>query len=156
MEPQGFSKEGVRCSAGAEKWMIRQSWKSSEQACQWLLDHNFTIAVTALPHQAQKSEALFLTEAQKKRLCSYQRLVIVMGHEKQGVSPVFYQKAHLVISYPMVGFVESYNISVAVALMASFFFQGRSFSSSSLLAQKLAALYVTQSLSSWEALLSRL
>ncbi|MEC9071312.1 MAG: TrmH family RNA methyltransferase, partial [Myxococcota bacterium] len=94
--------------AGAARWLTMHTYDDSRGALQALRDGGYLIAATTLnptgdtvPLDSLKTD---------KRLC------LVFGNEHAGVSPFILEEADLQVQIPMVGFVESLNVSVAFAV----------------------------------------
>ncbi len=90
---------------GVEKWIDFDVHASTEAACDALKAEGFTLLgadVTGTPPQ---------------ELPHYERICLVMGAEKPGLSDVARAKCDGFITIPMVGMVESFNVSVAAALL---------------------------------------
>jgi len=54
----------------------------------------------------------------KFRLPKKQKIALVIGHEKKGISSKILKKCHKIIEIPMVGRKESLNVSVAFGIAA--------------------------------------
>jgi tRNA (guanosine-2'-O-)-methyltransferase len=106
IEPGEKFKESQRASAGADKWVEIKRWKSTQEFIAQIKSEKKQLLVTHL-HAASKpiSEIDFSKPT-----------AIVFGNEKTGASAELVQAADACILLPMVGFVQSYNISVAAAL----------------------------------------
>ena len=96
-----------RASGGAGRWVDVDIHNSSEQAVMQLRNDGFTICAAHLSDQA--------VNYRDYDFC--QPTAIVMGAEKPGISMAIAAEAdhHLII--PMFGMVESYNVSVAAAVI---------------------------------------
>ncbi len=99
-------KEGNRTSAGASKWIETTRWKSTEACVAALKSQGKKIIVTHLDEQARPIEEIDFSEP-----CA-----LVLGNENEGCSKEMLAAADHRVILPMVGFVQSYNISVAAAL----------------------------------------
>jgi tRNA (guanosine-2'-O-)-methyltransferase len=99
-------KESQRTTAGADKWIEVKKWKSTKACVEDLKRQGKKIIVTHLDANAKPiSEVDFSGPT-----------ALVLGNEKDGVSSEMIQAADECVVLPMVGFVQSYNISVAGAL----------------------------------------
>lgn len=99
-------KESQRTTAGADKWVEVQKWKSTKDCVRALKDQGKQIVVT---HLASDSRPLSEIDFSKPS-------ALVLGNEKEGVSRDMIEAADHRVIIPMSGFVQSYNISVAGAL----------------------------------------
>lgn len=106
IEPGEKQKESQRTTAGADKWVELRRWKSTAEAVKKLKDEGRQIVVTYLSEDAKP-----IGEVDFSRPTA-----IVLGNEKDGVSKEMLEAADHKVILPMVGFVQSYNISVAAAL----------------------------------------
>lgn len=98
-------KDANRVSSGAEKWLRTRRWANTADCCRKLKDEGFQIVVTSL--EASKP----IDQVDWNRPSA-----LVLGNEKEGVSPEILKQADERIIIPMVGFVQSLNISVAGAV----------------------------------------
>lgn len=99
-------KESARVTAGADKWVEITKWKSSRDCVTKLKAEGKQIIVTHLSPDSQP-----ISEVDFSRPSA-----LVLGNEKDGVSKEMIEMADHCVILPMVGFVQSYNISVAGAL----------------------------------------
>lgn len=100
-------KQSRRTSQGAEKWLDLNVWERSLDCITSLRRRGYGIAVTD-----SGSDVLPLSRVDFARPTA-----IVFGNEVDGVSPELRASADVVCRIDMNGFVESYNISVAAALV---------------------------------------
>ncbi len=100
-------------SLGAERWMRIFGHKSAEDALAFLQQRAYEIVVTAPENHPLRAEIPTLPVHD---LPFDRRLAVVFGNEKAGVSDAFFQAAAMKAFIPMIGFVESLNISVACAI----------------------------------------
>ncbi len=100
-------KQSRRTSQGAEKWLDVRRWRKSAECIGDLRERGYQIAVAdSGPDAVPLSRVDFL-----------RKTAIVLGNEVEGVSEDFRAASDVVCRIDMIGFVESYNISVAAALM---------------------------------------
>lgn len=99
-------KESQRTTAGADKWVELNKWKSTKECVQHLKSKGYQIVATAL---SPKSVPIHQVDFSKPT-------AFVLGNEKDGISEEMQQSADVLTILPMTGFVQSYNISVAAAL----------------------------------------
>lgn len=143
-------KEAKRTTAGADKWLEVQKWKSTKACVDRLKSEGKKIYVTHLDSSAKPLEQVDLTAP-----CA-----LVLGNEHEGCSAEMLAAADQKVILPMVGFVQSYNISVAGALAIQTLFQHRrSRTNSQLTADEmeiLKAVYCLRTQDSAEATLKEL
>lgn len=96
-----------RSAGGSARWVKRQAHPNGESAAAALKDAGFALYAAHLSPTAVDYRAVDYT-----RPCA-----IVMGAEKEGVSPAVLAQVDQAITIPMFGMVESYNVSVAAALI---------------------------------------
>jgi tRNA (guanosine-2'-O-)-methyltransferase len=94
---------------GSDKWLDFFHWDESKDCFEKLKSEGFQILATTL---APDSVSLYDIDFSKKT-------AIVMGNEKDGVSQTALQYADHKVMIPMVGFSQSFNISVASAICLS-------------------------------------
>lgn len=99
-------KESQRTTAGADKWLEVKKWWSTSDCVQELKRQKKKIVVTHL-----SSQSIPIHEFDFSQDCA-----LVLGNEKDGVSPEMIQASDAAVILPMQGFVQSFNISVAAAL----------------------------------------
>lgn len=99
-------KESQRTTAGADKWIELKKWKSTAACVQELKKQGKQIVVTHLDATSKP-----IAEVDFSRPTA-----LVLGNEKDGISLEMAEAADHRVLLPMVGFVQSYNISVAAAL----------------------------------------
>lgn len=106
IETQEKFKEANRVTQGADKWVEVQKWKKTADCVKALKEQGYKICVT---HLDEKSKPLHEIDFSGKT-------ALVLGNEKDGVTPEMIAAADERIIIPMSGFVQSFNISVAGAL----------------------------------------
>ncbi|EKO3610977.1 tRNA (guanosine(18)-2'-O)-methyltransferase TrmH [Vibrio metschnikovii] len=94
-------------SAGARNWVEVQTHNSTLEAVSHLKETGMQILVTNLSEHAIDFRAIDYTKP----------TAIIFGSEKSGISPQALQLADHDIVIPMVGMVQSLNVSVANALI---------------------------------------
>lgn len=98
-------KNANRVSSGAEKWLRLRRWTNSTDCWKKLKAEGLQICVTSL----QSSKPLHEIDWSRPT-------ALVLGNEKEGVSPELLANADERVIIPMEGFVQSLNISVAGAV----------------------------------------
>ncbi len=99
-------KESNRITQGADKWLLVKKWKSTEHAFQELKSQGIKIYTTALTESAVDIDQMDLSVPS----------ALVFGNEKDGVSKKALELSDGNVLIPMMGFTQSFNISVAAAL----------------------------------------
>ena len=96
---------------GATKWLTIKKYKRSEtitvEAVKSLKQNGYRIVATS-PH----TNSCSLTDYK----ISSEKIALVLGAEKRGVSQEMMDMADDFITIPMYGFTESYNVSVSAAM----------------------------------------
>ncbi|MBI4810831.1 MAG: RNA methyltransferase [Ignavibacteriales bacterium] len=101
-----FPKLGKKSSATAIKWVKRRNFKSIQECYDQLHHEGFTIFAT---HLGKKSKMLYELDLTKK-------VALVFGNEHRGVSAEAAKLADENFQIPMVGMIQSLNVSVACAV----------------------------------------
>ncbi len=110
VEPRHEVRISSDVAGGSDKWLTLHQYRAGDAAERCLSDLHaagYRVVVTTPDPSAPTPETLDLR----------QRLAVVIGNETAGVSAVFQHAADARLHLPMVGFVESYNLSVAAALV---------------------------------------
>ncbi len=100
-------KQSARTSGGAEKWLDIQVHQSTAECLDQVKKLGYQVVITHLRADAVPPSEIDWTKP----------TAIVFGNELQGVTEEALQAADACIALPMDGFVESFNISVAAALI---------------------------------------
>jgi len=101
-----FPKLGEKSSASAKKWMARRTFTSIRDCYNQLRNDDFTIYAS---HFGKKSKSLYKLNLTKK-------VALVFGNEHRGVSNEATTLADETFWIPMVGMIQSLNVSVACAI----------------------------------------
>ena len=91
---------------GASQWLTLQRYQDTTACLQSLKSRGYAIVMTS-PHE---------TDCDLETYDISRPTALVFGNEKSGASDAVRQNADHVMSIPMYGFTESFNISVAVAI----------------------------------------
>ncbi|MGB6339986.1 MAG: RNA methyltransferase [Candidatus Aminicenantaceae bacterium] len=94
-------------STRAEKWLKFNYYSSTSECLKHLKDEGFTIVATHLGEEAAPYTSLDYTEP----------TVIVFGNESEGISEEALKLSDHIIQIPMVGMVQSLNLSVSVGII---------------------------------------
>lgn len=101
-----FPRIGKKSSASASKWIERRKFDSSDKCFATLRAEGFTILAT---HLGQDSRSLYELDLTKKT-------ALVFGNEHRGVSDDIAVLADGNFQIPMLGLIQSLNVSVACAV----------------------------------------
>jgi tRNA (guanosine-2'-O-)-methyltransferase len=104
-ERHGF-RVNSRITQGCDKWLDLHFHKNMELCHRALKDQGFTFCVTDLDARAEPYWALPLQE----------KLAVVVGNEQDGASDVAVELADRKVIIPMLGFSQSFNVSVTAAI----------------------------------------
>jgi tRNA (guanosine-2'-O-)-methyltransferase len=115
IEPDEKFKESQRTTAGADKWVELSRWKTTAECITQLKKEKKQIVVTHLDSTSIPIQEIDFTKP----------TALVLGNEKDGASREMIEAADARVILPMVGFVQSYNISVAGALCFYHIFMDR-------------------------------
>lgn len=104
-------KARVGAASGATKWVTRHHYgepgaDNTLACCEKLRSQGYLLVATSPHVRAVPPEVLPLD----------QKLAIIFGSERNGVSARAIDTADLLLKIPMVGFVESLNVSVSAAV----------------------------------------
>lgn len=105
-QPGARFKAANRVTRGAEKWLDVQTHSSAREAVKDLKSQGYQIWATDLN-----------TEHSIRDIDWQKPTAIVLGNEKDGVSPEMLSLVDGRFKVPMLGFSQSFNISVAAALI---------------------------------------
>ncbi|EFN57254.1 hypothetical protein CHLNCDRAFT_21737 [Chlorella variabilis] len=100
-------KQSTRSAAGADKWLDVQVFNSTEECVLNAKRLGYQVVATHL-----SPDAVDISQIDWTRPTAF-----IMGNEKRGVSCEAVALADACAVVPMVGFVDSYNLSVAAALI---------------------------------------
>lgn len=106
IETQERFKRSNRVASGADKWLDVHRHAGLQAGLSSLRAQGYQILATALSDRARPLAEFDFTR----------RTAIVFGNEKEGASPELLREADAHVIIPMVGFTQSFNISVAAAL----------------------------------------
>lgn len=105
---QRFGKRlDAKIAMGAQKWVDIFRYENTQSCMNALRDKGYQIVATS-PHQ----DAYLLNDFDISKKSAF-----FFGTEKEGLSKVVLEQADTYLKIPMVGFTESLNISVSVAII---------------------------------------
>jgi tRNA (guanosine-2'-O-)-methyltransferase len=100
-------KYSNRITQGADKWLISERYKNTETCIRELKSKSYQIVVTVLSDKAKNLDEIDFSIP----------TAIVFGNEKRGASPELQAMADIDCIIPSSGFSQSFNISVAAAII---------------------------------------
>lgn len=107
--PSQKFKSSSRVTSGADKWVTIDTYQGPSECYSDLKKKGYTICATALRSDAIPFDQLDLSKPR----------AFVFGNEKKGVTPETLELVDECTIIPTVGFTESFNISVAAAIVMS-------------------------------------
>ncbi|MEK7819060.1 MAG: RNA methyltransferase [Bacteroidota bacterium] len=102
-----FPRIGSKSSSSANKWIEKRKHKSIESCYEFLRENNYKIYATALVEESTNYFDFDFTKP----------TAFVLGNEHRGVSDEALKNADEVIKIPMMGMIQSLNVSVAAAIL---------------------------------------
>jgi tRNA (guanosine-2'-O-)-methyltransferase len=114
IETQEKFKAANRVTQGSDKWMLISKYKETKPCYAELKDQGYKIYATHLD-----------TDLEIDSLNFDQPTAIVFGNEKDGISEEAKKNADGLFRIPMLGFAQSFNISVAAAMTFYHIYQAR-------------------------------
>ncbi len=103
---EAFPDIGKKSSASAKKWVERRKHRTIHECYKYLREHGFTIFATRIADNAELLYELDLT----------QKIALVFGNENRGVSDEAANNADGIFQIPMLGMIQSLNVSAACAV----------------------------------------
>ncbi|PQJ14817.1 TrmH family RNA methyltransferase [Aureicoccus marinus] len=100
---------------GAEKWVEVERFSTASECAQHLKQEGFTLVATSpeVPLKFQGQKPLYFLQDYRVEGPT----AVLFGTEKEGLSEELLETADHYLEIPMQGFTESFNISVAAALV---------------------------------------
>lgn len=100
---------GQVTASGASKWLdYRIFTNGTRAALQTLQTEGYHVMASWVNPEARSLYEIDFTQ--------YDRLVLMIGNEKEGISPAAIESADSHVFIPMQGFIRSFNVSVATAI----------------------------------------
>ena len=99
------ARDRARTDAGSRKWLTIHNWSNIQECIQHIKSNGFLLLST----DPNASVSLYDVNVNQK-------IVIAFGSEVNGISKELRDASSFAFSLPMFGMVDSYNISVAVAI----------------------------------------
>jgi tRNA (guanosine-2'-O-)-methyltransferase len=122
-----YQKRNMRTAMGSAKWLTITNYVSTEDAVRTIREqHHCRIYASDLNPNAidirtidwsNVSQHSRHTQNQNHQNTNDQPICIVMGNEDSGISETMRQLVDVTFTLPMVGFAESFNLSVATAIV---------------------------------------
>ena len=101
-----FPKVGKKSSSSANKWVLRRRFNTIQACVECLRSEGYAIYATRLDESARSLYSLDLTR----------KTAFVFGNEHAGVSDEAASLADATVKIPMMGMIQSLNVSVACAV----------------------------------------
>lgn len=101
-------KVGKASSSSANKWLDFEIFKSTEECYKKLKKDGYKIYATILDDKAKNLEILNF---------KFKKIAIVLGNEHRGISKYAADNADEKVYIPMMGMVQSLNLSVTAGIM---------------------------------------
>lgn len=102
-----FPDLGKKSSASAKKWVECRRFKSIEECYKKLHEEKYTVYATHLEVSARTPYEIDMTK----------KTAFVVGNEHEGVSAEAARLADGILQIPMLGMIQSLNVSVATAII---------------------------------------
>ncbi|MCC6563624.1 RNA methyltransferase [Candidatus Uhrbacteria bacterium] len=96
-----------KSAASAAKWLRFTKWDSPKQLVAFFKKQKIAIVATHMSAKAKDPAKIDLARP----------VALVLGNEHEGVSKEMLKAADANVLLPMVGFIQSFNVSVAAALL---------------------------------------
>merc|ERR1712129_79410 len=117
-----IQKTGMRTAMGSAKWLTIETYLSTQEAVRKLKSQGFVICVSDLNPDSTDVrdipwEKLKSVKNHKAQEEEQTKICIVLGNENNGVSQEMKAEADISFILPMKGFAESFNLSVATAII---------------------------------------
>ncbi len=106
-KPFNPRKVGKKSSSSANKWLTFHTFTSRKECFATLREKGYHLIATAL---SAKAKDLFTTSFEEKRIA------VMVGNEHRGLSKEALGMADSIVTIPMHGMVESFNVSVATTV----------------------------------------
>lgn len=105
IETQEHFKEANRVTQGTDKWLDIERWGQPRPCLDQLRNQGYRLVATDLDADASLTDLSF-----------DEPTALIFGNEKDGISETTREMADQRVIIPMVGFAQSFNISVSAAL----------------------------------------
>jgi tRNA C32,U32 (ribose-2'-O)-methylase TrmJ len=118
-----YQKRNMRTAMGSAKWLSVTNYETTEEAIRTMKEqYNCRIYASDLSPAAMDIRKIDWTRPGKKdeslsQNLGHQPICIVMGNEDIGISDTMRSLVDATFTLPMVGFAESFNLSVATAIV---------------------------------------
>ncbi len=107
VKPYNPKKVGKASSSSANKWLDFEIFKSTKKCLNKLKRNGYEIMATILDEEA---ESIFKTNFKNKKIA------LLVGNEHRGLSQKAIEMADKKLYIPMKGMVQSFNVSVTMAI----------------------------------------
>lgn len=106
VESQEKFRKANRTAQGADAWVDFHRYTNAVECVSALRDRGYALLVTTLEGDQTLDDVDFTKP-----------VAVVLGNEKTGVSEAFLRSADYRVQMPMSGFAQSFNVSVAAAIV---------------------------------------
>lgn len=106
--PYNPRRIGKASSSSANKWLDFRVFSSTHECILALKQDGYTVYTTALSDRALSLDTCVFPQ---------KNIAVIVGNEKNGVSETARTEADALLAIPMLGFVQSLNVSVAAAVV---------------------------------------
>jgi tRNA(Leu) C34 or U34 (ribose-2'-O)-methylase TrmL len=103
-------KQGMRTAVGSAQWLTLHNHASTTEAIQMLQQQGCRIYASDVNPNSRDIRNIDWSSTAESPIC------IVMGNEESGISEEMREMCDGTFTLPMVGFAESFNLSVATAI----------------------------------------
>lgn len=124
-------KGRMTAALGSQKWLTLQQYNNTADCFHHLKTQGYTIIASDLHSKSVSLPSLdqsWISQQQQQQREQREgqelqeiKIAIVMGNEVQGITEEVRQLADQLVYIPMKGFAESFNLSVAAAILCSHF-----------------------------------
>ena len=117
-----YQKRNMRTAMGSAKWLTVTNYETTEEAIQTIREqfHCRIYASDLSPTAVDIRKMDWTMRSETNAACQTQEsqpICIVMGNEDMGISDTMRALVDATFTLPMVGFAESFNLSVATAIV---------------------------------------
>ena len=109
-------KRGMRTAVGSAQWLTLRNHASTAEAVRTLKQQNSNCRILASDLNANSKDIRNIDWDADEGDDDDRPICIVMGNEERGISQEMREMADETFTLPMVGFAESFNLSVATAI----------------------------------------
>lgn len=117
-----FTRQGrMNAALGSQKWLTLQQHSNTTECFRRLHEEGYTILASDLHSESIPLSTIPWESFSTCRNTKEVKIAMVMGNEVRGISNEARQAADRLVHIPMKGFAESFNLSVAAAILCASF-----------------------------------